>query len=271
MTFGGVLNVVLLATLPEILRSRARPRWMPLAWLVALVAFALTLVRGAWVGFAAGVVVLGGAVRRGRTILFGGLVVVVAVLLLHPGVRSRVLSITNASDSTWSERILMWRSGLEMARDHPLTGVGPGQVRRVYPRYAAPEVVNKYRGHLHSSPIQILVERGILGAVTWLWLFAAFFLASCGVGRRVADDARASALVTGAIAATAGFLVSGLFEYNFGDSEVLLVTTLVMSLALAVDPGRDRESSILGGRRAPRGAPPPARSSPDIPQGGPTS
>ena len=125
-----------------------------------------------------------------------------------------------------------------MAWDAPLTGIGPGQVRRVYPDYAAPEVANKHRGHLHSSPIQILVERGILGLATWLGFFAAFFLHARGIHQRVAGDARASALVTGAIAATAGFLASGLFEHNFGDSEVLLAATFVMSLALVVDPER---------------------------------
>ena len=40
-----------------------------------------------------------------------------------------------------------------MARDHLVTGIGPGQVKRVYPQYAAPEVVNKTRGHLHDTPM----------------------------------------------------------------------------------------------------------------------
>jgi O-antigen ligase len=206
------------------------------AWLLALVAFALTLVRGAWVGFAAGVAIVGGSMRRGRTVLLAGLAVLVAVLLLHPGVRSRVLSITDPSDPTASERWLMWRSGLAMAKDHPLVGIGPGQVKHVYPAYAAPEVANKSRGHLHNSPVQILVERGLLGLATWVWFFAAFFLSARRVGRCAAGDPGTGALVTGAIAATAGFLVSGLSEHNFGDSEVLLAATFVMGLALAVAP-----------------------------------
>ncbi len=238
MTFAGVLNVVLLAALPQLLRARGRPRWMSASWLVALVAFALTYVRGAWLGFAAGVIVLAGSLQRRRSLLVGGIVALAVGLLLLPGVRDRARSIADPTDPTSSERVLMWRSGLAMARDHLLTGVGPGQVRRVYPDYAAPEVANKQRGHLHSSPIQILVERGILGLAAWLGLFAAFFVLAHGIGRRVDDDGRASALVTGAVAATAGFLVSGVFEYNFGDSEVLLATTFVMSLALVVDPER---------------------------------
>jgi len=43
------------------------------------------------------------------------------------------------------------------------------------------------------------------------------------------------ALVVGALAAVAAFLVSGLFEYNFGDTEVLLVTLAVMALPFVVE------------------------------------
>jgi O-antigen ligase len=238
MTFAGVLNVVLLAALPELLRTRGRPPWRPAAWLVALVALALTYVRGAWLGFAAGVTVLVGTLQRRRRVLFGGIVALAVGLLLLPGVRDRARSIADPTDPTSSERWLMWRSGIQMALDHPLFGIGPGQVRRVYPDYAAPAVVNKHRGHLHSSPMQILVERGIVGFMAWLWIFAAFFIHAHRVGRRVAGDGRASALVAGAIAATAGFLVSGLFEHNFGDTEVLLAVTFVLSLVLVVDPER---------------------------------
>lgn len=235
MTLAGVLSAVLLATLPELLRTRGRPRWTPVAWLAALVAFALTYVRGAWLGFAAGVAVLGGSLRRGRGVPLGGLVLLAVVLLLLPGVRGRARSIADPSDPTSSERVLMWRSGLAMARDHLLTGVGPGQVKRVYPLYAAPEVTNKQRGHLHDTPIQILVERGLPGFAAWLWLFAAFFVCAGRVARRMPGDSQERALVTGAAASVAGFLVAGLFEHNFGDSEVLLVATFVMSLVFVVE------------------------------------
>jgi hypothetical protein len=232
MTLGGVLDIVLLATLPVLLWSRGRPRWAPLAWLLSLVAFALTYVRGAWLGFAAGLVVLGGTLRRGRTAVFGGLVALAVALLLLPGVRTRVRSIADPNDPTSSERVLMWRSGAAMARDHLWLGVGPGQVKRVYPRYAAPEVTNKSRGHLHNSPIQILVERGIFGLAAWLALFAAYFVRAVRLARRLPEDSGARALVTGAVASVAAFLVAGLTEHNFGDSEVLLIATFVMGSSM---------------------------------------
>ena len=234
MTLGGVLDIALLATLPMLREPRAMPRWAPVAWVVTLAAFALTYVRGAWLGFAAGVVVLVASGRRRRVALLAGLALLATVLLLLPGVRGRVRSIADPSDPTSSERVFMWKSGLAMARDHLMTGIGPGQVKRVYPQYAAPEVVNKTRGHLHNTPIQILVERGILGLAAWLGLFGAFFVRAVRAARR-AREPRDRALVTGAIAAIAGFLVAGLFEYNFGDTEVLLVALFMMSIVFVIE------------------------------------
>ena len=233
MTLGGVLNVVCRAPAPSLLPLREAPRWAPAAWLLGAAGLAVTYVRGAWVGFVAGLVIVAASLRRRRPAAFGVLVALGVLMLLLPGVRGRARSIVDPRDPTSSERVLMWKSGLAMARDHWLTGVGPGQVKRVYPDYAAAEVTNKSRGHLHSTPIQLLVERGLPGLVAWLALFAAFVGRAVGIARTAGTDPRGRALAVGGIAAVGGFLVAGLTEYNFGDSEVLLATTFVMALALA--------------------------------------
>jgi O-antigen ligase len=115
-----------------------------------------------------------------------------------------------------------------------VTGVGPGQVKRVYPDYAAADVANKHRGHLHNTPLQILVERGLLGLAAWSWLFGAFLARGVRAMRQV-EATRPRALATGAVAAVAGFLVAGLFEHNFGDTEVLLVALFVMAILFVVE------------------------------------
>jgi MFS-type transporter involved in bile tolerance (Atg22 family) len=53
--------------------------------------------------------------------------------------------------------------------------------------------------------------------------------------------ARERTLVLGAIVAVAGFVVAGLFEHNFGDTEVLLAALLAMSIVFVVerDPAPD--------------------------------
>src|SRR5207247_8558625 len=117
-------------------------------------------VRGAWIGFVAGIGTLRAVVRRGRIVVAAGVLILAVVVLLAPGVRHRAESIVDPNDPTARERVLMWRSGLAMARDHPLLGVGPAGVKREYPRSASPEALQQRRGPLHDTPPQVPVQRG---------------------------------------------------------------------------------------------------------------
>ena len=241
MTLAGVLAIVLTLTLPR-LRELRHPVAAVVAWVVAAVAFALTSVRGAWLGCGAGVAVVILSARRQAALVMGLLVMTMAVLAI-PTVRHRAISTLDMTDPTARERLAMWSAGLTLVREHPVMGIGPGQVKRLYPEYAPAYAVRRHTSHLHNTPLQIAVERGIPGLVLWLWMFAAFFVRSVRIWRGLPVDARADrALVAGCVAAIAAFLVSGLFEYNFGDTEVLLVAISVMALPFVIE--RERAASV---------------------------
>jgi hypothetical protein len=77
----------------------------------------------------------------------------------------------------------------------------------------------------------MLVERGALGLAAWLWIWVAFFARAIGLLRRLPEEATSErTLVVGSLAAIVGFLVAGLSEFNFGDSEVVMVAWAVMAL-----------------------------------------
>ena len=234
MTLAGVLTVVLTLTLPR-LRGLARPMLATAAWLVGAVALGLTLVRGAWLGFVTGAGLTLTVMRR-RRLAVAVLVILVAAALAMPTVHRRIETIGDPADDTTRDRVAMLHGGLRLIHEHPLAGVGPGQVKRLYPVYAPPEALRRHTSHLHNTPLQIAVERGLVGLALWLWIFLAFFVRAGRILRRVPPGAAADrALVAGALAAVAAFLVSGLFEYNFGDTEVLLVLLAVMALPFVVE------------------------------------
>jgi putative inorganic carbon (HCO3(-)) transporter len=241
MTLAGVLSLVLLAAMPRLLSADSadeRRTGRILAWLVGGVGLALTYVRGAWVGFGVGVATVLAVARRSRLLAIAGIGLLVVVVLVTPGLRRRAESIADPADPTARDRVSMWRSGLAMVADHPLTGIGPGQVKREYRRYAAPDALQKSRGHLHDTPLQILVERGIIGLAAWLAIFIAFFRRAAGILRALpAEQSQARALVVGAVAAIAGFLAGGLTEYNFGDSEVVTVAYVIMAIVFVAGRG----------------------------------
>jgi len=237
MTLAGVLNLVLLATVPRLLPTGSFRGWSVPTWLITLAGLAATLTRGAWVGFASGVLAFLPAARRGRWLLAGGLLLLAIAALAGPAHLSRRLaSMADPHDPTVREREYMWRSGVAMWKEQPWLGLGPGGVKREYRRYAIPGAIKTRTGHVHNTPLQILVERGVIGLAAWLWIWAAFYKRVITLLRRFpADAGRERALVTGSLAAVTGFLIGGLSEYNFGDSEVVLVAWTVMALPFVVE------------------------------------
>ncbi len=241
MTLAGVLTLVLLAVLPHLLRrDRARPRWELPAWILMLVALVLTYTRGAWLGFLAGLAGLLPLVRRRRVlaIVGGSLLVLFLALVAASAIFSgqswdpRKL----ADPATVRERLYMWRAGIAMLERNPVSGIGVGQVKRLFPRYALPQAAKRSTSHLHNSPMQVLVERGVLGLGCWLWLWVAFFARGLRILEQAgADQQRERALVSGSLAAILGFLVAGLSEYNFGDSEVVMVAYAMMTIPFLVE------------------------------------
>lgn len=242
MTLAGVTSLVLLANLPRLLPGPEGSRWLGIPWLVTLGGLVATYTRGAWLGFAAGAVALLPTTRRGRWLLLGGLIALgLLVLAGPPHLRERLLTMGDPADPTVKERVYMWRSGLAMWRGHLLLGVGPGGVKRGYEAYALPEAVKKRTGHVHNTPLQILVERGVLGLLAWLWIWGQFYARSIRALRWLPDPAGIErAFVAGSVAAITGFLVAGLSEYNFGDSEVVLVAWCLVALPFTVIPGERR-------------------------------
>jgi O-antigen ligase len=236
MTFAGVLMLVLVAALPRVALGGRSIAWALPAWLAGLLALGLTSVRGAWVGFAAGCAGCALGLRR-RWLVLGALAVVVAGgLVAEPRVLARVKSFGNFADDTARDRLAMLHAGLALAIAHPLIGIGPGQVKHVYPTVAPPEALRRSTSHLHNTPLQIAVERGLPGLAAWLSIWVGFFGATWRVFRRVPpSDEEARALVLGSMAAITAFLIAGLFEYNFGDTEVLLVALAVMALPFVVE------------------------------------
>jgi O-antigen ligase len=166
--------------------------------------------------------------------------VAVAVLfaLAPDSVTSRMMSMFDVRDPSNQDRIAMLEVGKGIVRDHPLTGVGPTMVQRVYPQYRPAYGVQRVNPHLHNVPVQIAAERGIPALVIFLW-----FVVSLAVGLvRLMRNSSDRLLAATALAALSAMLAAGLFEYNFGDSEFLMLFLVLITLpfaALNVAPAVD--------------------------------
>jgi O-antigen ligase len=102
-------------------------------------------------------------------------------------------------------------------------------VPRLYVQYRDPDAVNAMNPHLHNVPLQIAAERGLPALAIWI---AFVVLLAYGLFR-VFRSERERTLAAGGLAAIAAMLSAGLFEYNFGDSEFLMLFLVLVTLPFA--------------------------------------
>jgi putative inorganic carbon (HCO3(-)) transporter len=193
-----------------------------------LVALAGTFSRNAWIG---AIVAVGAllALRRLRLLLIVPVVIVAGLLLSPPSLRERAFSVVDTQSDSNRDRLQMLAMGAAMVRDHPLFGVGPDMVIEVYPDYRPPDSVREVNVHLHNVPVQIAAERGLPALVVWI-----LFVASAATGLfGQLRHGPARALAGAGLAAIVAMLAAGLFEYNFGDSEFLMLLLGLITLPYA--------------------------------------
>lgn len=232
MTFAGQLLLEVPVALGVAMLTRS-PRWRVGASLTALLgvaALVVTFTRSAWIGlFVAGAVLLGAVAPVGLVALAA---LAVAAYLFAPGTfRDRIHSAFDPSHPWNRERVHMWDAGLRMFRDHPLTGVGLQDMHELYDRYRSPDSVER-AGHLHNAFVQIAASMGAVGLAAFAWLYTALvWTAASGLKPLLTQRGLAAGLKLGVLAALAGFLVAGCFEWNFGDEELLYPLYLLVGLA----------------------------------------
>jgi O-antigen ligase len=104
-------------------------------------------------------------------------------------------------------------------------------VIQVYPHYRDPGAVQQLNSHLHNVPMQIAAERGLPALLLWLW----FIVTLLGDFIRRRKTTSVLFLNNAALASTVAMFAAGLFEYNFGDSEFLMLFLVLVTLPYAAD------------------------------------
>jgi O-antigen ligase len=216
-------------------RDAVRAAEATLPWIATpLAAWALVVsqTRSAWIGAVLGLGVV--AVLRAPRLLWlvGG--ATAAVLLVRPAALTPRLTIGDASSR---DRYYMWQAGIDMILDKPVFGQGPGMILAAYPRYRWPEATHPRQPHLHNNLLQIAAERGLPGLVFFLWWAGAAFLAALREARS-GDGSASRWPAAGALAALVAVFAAGQFEYNLGDSEVLMLVLLLTAVPFALRLGR---------------------------------
>jgi O-antigen ligase len=200
-------------------------RWQAAASALLMgVAVILSTARGAWLG--AGAMVAGAAwLARGQAraaVLAAASAVAAALFLAVPGLYIEGRSIT--ADGANEGRLAIYAANLELIGDHPLLGVGFGNYRRDARRYYEKHPGADRRSHAHNTFLQVAAEAGAAGLVAFCYVFGKILVGGWRFVTRVGADGpqKLWALGAGAWLGVVAFLVGGLTQHTFGDSECVL-------------------------------------------------
>jgi O-antigen ligase len=195
---------------------------------VMAMALLVNLKRGPWIGVcvAAAFGLLVVSRRLVPFLIFG----VSAVAIFIPPVRER-LAETYAHFTLPGGRQVIWSVGADLAVRFPL-GLGFHNSREL--RAFSAEIPADLT-HFHSNFLNFLVEGGIMGLCAYLWFVGSFLYFGWSIWRdeRVPKVSPRGRVALGMLCGLLSWQVAGIGEYNFGDTEVLLVALVLIAVLIA--------------------------------------
>jgi hypothetical protein len=210
-----------------------KPELLTAGGLFALFALALLLTssRAAMAAFLVALVAMS-VLAGGKRIAVAAVVisVVLGSMAYFTLISTRAATTGRFIDDSTARRLGYMRAGLRLIPQHPLLGVGMDAHKLHWREWGFP---GDYITHTHSTPIQLALDRGLPALACYFWLMAVMVVTAWRGYKMLAarEDLRGSALALGATGALIGFAAGSLVNYNFGDSEVVMLLLLVWTLA----------------------------------------
>ncbi|HEY0006708.1 MAG TPA: O-antigen ligase family protein [Pyrinomonadaceae bacterium] len=247
VTYAESLQLIASLALGILIVLPRKRSWPGILLLLATVGFGLALIwtvtRASWLALliSACLMVLIGASRR--TLLL----IMLSLLLLVPAglyllQQKRNVGFFDQKDESIKWRQTVWREGARLLVSksrHLLVGVGMDSLKAHWREWGLFDQGRLPVGHMHSNLLQLAVERGLPALFVWLILLGIY-------GRvlwRLAHEHEIGGwlergIALGALGGLAGFFVSGLVHYNWGDSEVIMIFYFIMGLCLIIERER---------------------------------
>jgi len=247
--YGEAMTIAFLLALSRLLlplkEDSARERLLyALAAALIFAAVVFSQTRGAWLGLTVGMVVMftfaSGA--RKRLALYAAVMMAGAAMLMaaSPTLKGRLAVTTSYQQGDFAGhspntginvRLELWKLGHKMFRAHPVVGVGPDNVKRVFKKFhPEPFPEEGIYGTLNNLYVHQAAERGLLGLGALLLLFLTMLVYAARLFK-----AKAGPYALWAVCALPAFYVVNLTEISFQHVHTAFAIFMALALAAAAE------------------------------------
>lgn len=179
--------------------------WLAISFVI-MIGIVCTLNRVHWVIMS--VIVLTIGVIRERRLLLAMCVALLIGGTLLPAVTERVVRSFQGLQMFTTGRDVIWSGAWTMIGERPLVGFGPRTFHTIFPFFD--KVPDKKVGSWHNDYLQMYMESGMLGLLSFLGLMVAVFWYGWRARSRLKSDPLYGDLATGILLAMLVFYLTGL-------------------------------------------------------------
>ncbi len=220
-----------------------------------LVAFLLTGSVGGFMAFCVAAVIIGldfalhrtsGSRRRYVEAAAGAALIFTLTFVWFGGdfLAERLSRAATGREVSAIERVRMWEAALQMLRDHPAFGIGPGQFANWFPAYRPAEI--PYRvDHVHNDVLELAAETGAVGGLLLLASLTLYFIHVFS-SRNEIRSTYDRAMVRGGTVSLAAVFVHSLVDFGLRLPANAFAVTCVLAAVTASASHRqsDEESKL---------------------------
>lgn len=247
--YGEAMTIAFLLILSRLLlASKESFRHERLFYLLAsapvFAATIFTQARGSYLGLMTGILgifVFAPEVRK-KLVFYSALILAAAFLMVAsaPVLRARLSAMVtvnqgdftaNSSSAGINVRLELWKLGYKMLKAHPVVGVGPDNIKRVFKKFhPAPFPEEGIYGTLNNLYVHQAAERGLPGLAALLLLFGSMLLFAL---KRF--KASQSPYALWALCALPAFFVVNLTEISFQHVHTSFAIFLALTFSAAAE------------------------------------
>ncbi len=215
-----------------------------------IIALVFTYSRGAWIGFLGSMIVLGTIIALWLKILRGwsrprkwgtfaviALIIISAAMFMPEDIKQRATTLLEFKEGEFEDmsiqgRLIVNRNTLEMIKDYPILGSGPGTFNILYPKYRDPRL-RTFMNATHNDYLQYAEEMGLFGIGSFIILLVLFFKKSLNLIKNL-QDKYLQGLTIGFLVSISAIAIHGLVDFNLQILANALLFWIILALSSSI-------------------------------------